>query len=147
MIEEKNPTEELKAVFDALSFNWKNGENLIRQIIACEETRENARQIDQLFRMFNATLQMRNSKSNTDIDYLISPVKAEDGTFFDTREEVKKGEHAKLPIDADANGAYHIALKGLWYLKNDFNRDKDGKIQKITHTQWLKFMQAKEWLK
>lgn len=147
LIEERNPTEELKAVFDALSFNWKNGENLIQQIIACEETRENARQIDQLFRMFNATLQMRNSKSNTDIDYLISPVKAEDGTFFDTREEVKKGEHAKLSIDADANGAYHIALKGLWYLKNDFNRDKDGKIQKITHTQWLKFMQAKEWLK
>ena len=146
-IEEKNPTEKLKEVFNSLSFNWKNGENLIQQIVACEESKENIRQIDELFRMFNATLQMRNSKPNTDIDYLISPVKAEDGTFFDTREEVKKGEQAKLPRDADANGAYHIALKGLWYLQNDFNRDENGKIQKITHTQWLKFMQAKEWLK
>ena len=63
---------------------------------------------------------MRNSipnSSNAEDDYLISPIKAEDGTFFDSREQFSLGKDAKLPIDADANGAYHIALKGLYLLK------------------------------
>ena len=52
---------------------------------------------------------MRNSipnSSNAEDDYLISPIKAEDGTFFDSREQFSLGKDAKLPIDADANGAY-----------------------------------------
>ena len=95
--------------------------------------------------MFNVTLQMRNSIPNTEIDYLISPVKSADGTFFDSREELKKGKKAKLPIDADANGAYHIALKGLYLLQNDFNRDKKGVIQNISNADWFKFVQEKKY--
>ena len=56
---------------------------------------------------------MRNSNARTEEDYIISPVKANDGTFFDSREETKKEDYAIFPKDADANGAYHIALKGL----------------------------------
>ena len=89
--------------------------------------------------------QLRNSIPNTEIDYLISPVKSEDGTFFDSREELKKGENAKLPIDADANGAYHIALKGLYLLENDFNRNDKGVIQNISNADWFKFVQEKEY--
>ena len=76
---------------------------------------------DSLLWNFKLILQMRNSIPNSEIDYLISPVKADDGTFFDSRVQKELGEEAKLPIDADANGAYHIALKGLYLLKNDFN--------------------------
>ena len=100
--------------------------------------------------MFNATLQMRNSKTNSSAsedDYLISPVKADDGTFFDSREELMKGNDAKLPIDSDANGAYHIALKGLYLLENDFNRNDKGVIQNISNADWFKFVQEKNYEK
>ena len=59
----------------------------------------------------------------------------------------KKGENAKLPIDADANGAYHIALKGLYLLENDFNRNDKGVIQNISNADWFKFVQEKNYAK
>jgi CRISPR-associated protein Cpf1 len=66
-----------------------------------------------LLHLFKLTLQMRNSITNSEVDYLISPVANErTGLFYDSR---KKNE--KLPKDADANGAYHIAKKGLWWLE------------------------------
>ena len=99
---------------------------------------------------------MRNSKTNSskeEDDYLISPVKADDGTFFDSRNEVAKGKNESgkwisyLPVDSDANGAYHIALKGLFLLKNDFNRDDKGIIQNISNKDWFKFVQDKSYTK
>lgn len=141
-----NPTEELKSIFDDFGINWNNNEeNFIDSVHTIQAEKSNAKFFDTLLRMFNATLQMRNSIPNTEIDYLISPVKSEDGTFFDSREELKKGENAKLPIDADANGAYHIALKGLYLLKNDFNRNDKGVIQNISNADWFKFVQEKEY--
>ena len=59
----------------------------------------------------------------------------------------KKGENAKLPIDADSNGAYHIALKGLYLLENDFNRNDKGVIQNISNADWFKFVQEKNYEK
>lgn len=141
-----NPTEELKSIFDDFGINWNNNEkNFIDSVHTIQAEKSNAKFFDTLLRMFNATLQMRNSIPNTEIDYLISPVKSEDGTFFDSREELKKGENAKLPIDADANGAYHIALKGLYLLENDFNRNDKGVIQNISNADWFKFVQEKEY--
>ena len=142
-----NPTEELKSIFDDFGINWNNEENFIDSVHTIQAEKSNAKFFDTLLRMFNATLQMRNSIPNTEIDYLISPVKSEDGTFFDSREELKKGENAKLPIDADANGAYHIALKGLYLLENDFNRNDKGVIQNISNADWFKFVQEKEYEK
>ena len=89
---------------------------------------------------------MRNSIPNSEIDYLISPVKADDGTFFDSRVQKELGEEAKLPIDADANGAYHIALKGLYLLKNDFNLNEKGYIENISNSEWFNFVQEKNYL-
>lgn len=142
-----NPTEELKSIFDDFGINWNNEDNFIDSVHTIQAEKSNAKFFDTLLRMFNATLQMRNSIPNTEIDYLISPVKSEDGTFFDSREELKKGENAKLPIDADANGAYHIALKGLYLLENDFNRNDKGEIQNISNADWFKFVQEKEYEK
>lgn len=142
-----NPTEELKSIFDDFGINWNNEDNFIDSVHIIQAEKSNAKFFDTLLRMFNATLQMRNSIPNTEIDYLISPVKSEDGTFFDSREELKKGENAKLPIDADANGAYHIALKGLYLLENDFNRNDKGVIQNISNADWFKFVQEKNYEK
>jgi len=142
-----NPTEELKSIFDDFGINWNNEDNFIDSVHTIQAEKSNAKFFDTLLRMFNATLQMRNSIPNTEIDYLISPVKSEDGTFFDSREELKKGENAKLPIDADANGAYHIALKGLYLLENDFNRNDKGVIQNISNADWFKFVQEKNYEK
>lgn len=140
-----NPTEELKSIFDDFGINWNSEDNFIDSVHTIQAEKSNAKFFDTLLRMFNATLQMRNSIPNTEIDYLISPVKSADGTFFDSREELKKGKKAKLPIDADANGAYHIALKGLYLLQNDFNRDKKGVIQNISNVDWFKFVQEKKY--
>lgn len=142
-----NPTENLKKKFDEFGINWHNEENFIDSLQTVQAEKTNAPFFDELLRSFNSTLQMRNSIPNSEIDYLISPVKAEDGTFFDSREQLVLGENAKLPIDADANGAYHIALKGLFLLQNDFNRNEKGVIQNISNADWFRFVQEKEYLK
>ncbi|MDD7609300.1 MAG: hypothetical protein PUJ82_00055, partial [Spirochaetales bacterium] len=143
------PTEKLKEIFDDKGINWKNEENFLDSILSVEAEKANAPFFDELLRSFNTSLQMRNSipnSSNAEDDYLISPIKAEDGTFFDSRDQVVLGKDAKLPIDADANGAYHIALKGLYLLKNNFNRNDKGFIENISNADWFKFVQGKEYL-
>ncbi len=52
---------------------------------------------------------LRSGKTDTDSNFLYSPVRDENGIHFDTREQDNK----KLPADADANGAYNIARKGI----------------------------------
>ena len=65
-------------------------------------------------------------------DYILSPIKSKNGEFFDSR----KASHS-LPIDADANGAYNIARKGLMVIKQI---KRDEKI-KISNEDWLNFAQ------
>lgn len=88
-----------------------------------------------LFYKFKLLLQMRNSMPNDgNVDYLISPV-ASDTPFM-------TGPTNNMGInDADANGAYHIALKGLYLLENDFPKEGDY-LQRITTAEWLKFVQT-----
>ena len=93
---------------------------------------------DNLFFLFKLTLQMRNTKPDTDIDYLISPVKNGKGLFYNSI--VSKKNNEKLPFDADANGAYNIARKGLMIVK----RIKEGvekKLTVISNSEWLEFAQ------
>jgi CRISPR-associated protein Cpf1 len=65
------------------------------------------------------------------------------GEFFDSR---KSGQG--LPENADANGAYNIALKGLWVLQQ-IRQSKDQKDVKlaISNKEWLQFAQQKPYLK
>ena len=42
-----------------------------------------------------------------------------------------------MPQDADANGAYHIALKGLYLLQHDISEGK--KPGKLDNAEWLDF--------
>lgn len=93
---------------------------------------------------FKKTLQMRNSNAATEEDFIISPVADKNGKYFCSYDEANKGRDesrqwiSKLPVDADANGAYHIALKGLYLLRANFENNL-----KIEHAQWLRFMAEK----
>ena len=87
-----------------------------------------------MFYAFDRTLQIRNSSSRTGEDYIQSPVLNGRGEFFDSR---KAG--LGLPVDADANGAYHIALKGLLLLEENLAAKTPD--LKIEHKAWFRFAQ------
>ncbi len=140
-------TSKLKALFDNAGIKYQSGNNILDDVMAigadlkegAKPSKEIADFWDGLLSNFKLVLQMRNSNARSGEDYIISPVMAANGTFFDSREEFKKGENAKLPVDADANGAYHIALKGLYLLRNPQNK-------KIENEKWFKFMVEKPYL-
>ena len=143
----ENPTENLKSIFEKFGVQWSNEENFIDSLLSVQAEKQNASFFDELLHSFTTILQMRNSIPNTEVDYLISPVKAEDGTFFDSRQQLSLGSRATLPIDADANGAYHIALKGLYLLTHNFNQNDKGYIENISNADWFKFAQEKNYAK
>ena len=97
---------------------------------------------ERLLHLLKLTLQMRNSKIGADIDYLISPVADDNGIFYDSR-----SCDPSLPANADANGAYNIARKGLWILKQ-IKETVDLKKLKLTisNKEWLRFAQEKPYL-
>ena len=152
--EDVQPTEKLKTLFENARLEYASGNNLIDSIMAigaelkdgAKPSKEIAEFWDGLLYNFKLILQMRNTNARTGEDYIISPVMADDGTFFDSREEFKKGENAKLPVDADANGAYHIALKGLSLLKR-FDITSENELKKfdmkISNKDWFEFVQEK----
>ena len=86
---------------------------------------------------------MRNSSTGrTDVDYLISPVKGDNGDFYDSRNNIKS-----LPCDADANGAYNIARKVLWVIEQLKEADfvSVGKVKiAISNKEWMEFAQSRE---
>ena len=138
---EVNITEELKSLLLNNQIAFESGACLIEEI----NNQDNAGFFKSLMHLLKLTLQMRNSKSGTDIDYLVSPV-AKNGKFFDSR-NVDEG----WPKDADANGAYHIGLKGLWILEQiqkSFEEAKKMKTKKapklnlaISNKEWYAFAQ------
>ena len=151
-------TEKLKSAFQKVNINYTNGNNILDSVMEIgadlKEGEKPSKDVadfwDDLLYNFKLSLQIRNSNAQTEEDYIISPVKADDGTFFDSREESKKGDNATLPKDADANGAYHIALKGLSLLKRfDVADEKSLKKfdMKIPNADWFKFVQEKNYAK
>lgn len=90
-------------------------------------------------------LQMRNSISGrVDVDYMISPVKDAKGNFYDSRMQ-ENSDNAKLPQNADANGAYNIARKVLWaieqFKESSFEEVDRTKIA-ISNKEWLQYAQT-----
>lgn len=92
-----------------------------------------------LLHLLKLMLQMRNSITGTEIDYLVSPVADGNGNFYDSRKC-----DSTLPKNADANGAYNIARKGLMLLRQMKTADNltDVKFD-MTNRTWLKFAQQK----
>ena len=124
-------SQELKSLFECVGIA-PDGE-LLPRLLAIPESQTDFWK--KLLRLFKLTMQLRNSRSDsTDPkdDYIISPVRNKDGNFFDSRNAAPD-----MPRDADANGAYNIARKGLWLLERI---KKNGSV-KMTQTDWLQFVQ------
>ena len=138
------PTKEIAQAFANRGIVLEDGMDLKSIIAGIEPDAKNASFFKSLFYAFENILRMRNSNAETQEDYILSPV-AVSGKQFCTTDEANKGKNAngnwlsKLPVDADANGAYHIALKGLYLLYNP-------QTKKIENEKWLQFMVEKPYL-
>ena len=130
-------TDAFKQLFDKYDIDIKG--NLKEAI--CVQT--DAQFFKDMMGLMKLLLQMRNSKTNSEVDYLLSPVADEKGRFFDSRQGI-----ATLPDNADANGAYNIARKGLWVIRKIQETAENEKPSlAITNKEWLQFAQTKLYLK
>ena len=94
---------------------------------------------EELINLFNLTLQIRNSITNSNVDYLISPVMNANGDFY-----FSETADSSLPQNADANGAFNIARKGLWVIEQIKQTIDVRKIKlAMTNKEWLAFAQSK----
>lgn len=133
---EVNLTEAFKALFEEAGIDYRG--NLKNAI--CQLTEK--KYLEPLMHMMRLLLQMRNSITGTEVDYLLSPVADENGLFYDSRKA-----DTTLPKDADANGAYNIARKGLWAIRQIHATQPDDKLNlAITNKEWLQFAQQKPYL-
>ena len=125
-------TDEFKKVFANADINIKG--NLKESICSLTERKN----LEPLMQLMKLLLQLRNSMINSEIDYMLSPV-SENGVFYDSR-----SCGSNLPIDADANGAYNIARKGLWVLRQIQNSNPNDKLRlTLSNKEWLQFVQDK----
>ena len=132
-------TQELKTLLGDNNIDYTNGENIIDEIIKAENiTMAKAAFLDAFINNINLTLKMINLHNNKENDFIISPVKNNDGEYYDTRYT-----NEKLPQTPDAHGAYNIALKGLLLIQRIQNFDSNnGKLNlAISNNDWLSFMQ------
>nr|6I1L_A Chain A, CRISPR-associated endonuclease Cas12a [Francisella tularensis subsp. novicida U112]6I1L_D Chain D, CRISPR-associated endonuclease Cas12a [Francisella tularensis subsp. novicida U112] len=127
------PTKELEKLLKDYSIEYGHGECIKAAI--CGES--DKKFFAKLTSVLNTILQMRNSKTGTELDYLISPVADVNGNFFDSRQAPKN-----MPQDADANGAYHIGLKGLMLLGRIKNNQEGKKLNLvIKNEEYFEFVQ------
>lgn len=129
-------TDEFKKVFADAGIDISG--NLKEEICSLTDKKY----LEQLMHLMTLLLQMRNSRTGTEIDYLLSPVADADGNFYDSRKCIDA-----LPKDADANGAYNIARKGLWAIRK-IQSTPSGERPKlaISNKEWLQFAQQKPYL-
>lgn len=100
---------------------------------------EGKKDLEPLMQFMKLLLQLRNSRKNPEEDYILSPVADENGIFYDSR---SCGD--TLPKNADANGAYNIARKGLMMIEQIKDaKDLDNLKFDISNKSWLNFAQQK----
>ena len=134
--EKADITENLKSLFDEYKIAYQNGNDIKGDIIKISEKPFWTSLIWNL----KILLQMRytyKDANGVEIDYILSPVAGKTGKFFDSRE--KNQYPFAVPQDADANGAYNIARKCLYYIKNisdDFKLPK-----RMSKVEWMNFTQ------
>lgn len=120
-------TAEFKSLFDSYGGDLK-------ELIISQDRKEF---FETLLYLLRLTLQMRNSVTNSEIDYLISPIADKNGNFYDSR--VASDD---LPCDADANGAYNIARKGLMIIEKIAQSKSGEKLNlAISNKDWLAYAQ------
>lgn len=125
-------TRELKDLFVKFGIGYE-GEDLKRSITEQSEKDFFA----PLLHLLGVTFKLRYEDSAH--DFILSPI-VRNGIYFDSRDHLNS-EHASLPVDGDANGAYHIALQGMRLIMTASDgrivRDKKGEQR----GNWLTFAQ------
>ena len=126
-------TQAFQTLFEKYNVSYFNGD--FREGICAVKDAEFYREF---MRLFTLMLQMRNSDEEAGIDEIISPVRNRQGEFF------VSGKREGLPADADANGAYNIAKKGLFLIRRIHETDEE-KLRSmnlaISNKEWLSFAQ------
>ena len=132
-------TSNLKALFTSHGIEFDLCKDLTKSLLAIDD----ASFWSSLIYNFKALMQLRYSSPQTSQDcedYILSPVVDSKGCFFDSRRGDKN-----LPVDADANGAYNIALKGLMMIGTQFERNDDGSVNiskpKDSRAAWIRYAQ------
>lgn len=127
-----NVTGKIKELLSGDNIDWQSGTDIRESLIVCSSSKL----LSAIIKCLKVTLAMRYSSSAEGEDYILSPV----GDFFDSR----TGEKL-LPNNGDANGAYHIAMKGLMLLKRINVLEAGGTIDmNIKNNDWLNFVQNRE---
>lgn len=131
--EEIELTLKFKELFDTYGIKYFDGKDIKEDVLDIDD----AKFYKKLMGLFNLMMQMRNSSNDGKKDYIISPIMNAHNEFFDS----SKG-NKQLPCDADANGAYNIARKGLWILEQIACSEPDTKIRlAMTNKEWLSYAQ------
>jgi len=127
-------TSRLKVLFDAKDISYLHGEELSTQLAVVDD----ATFLRITMHLLGVTLAMRYSCAEDGKDFILSPVMGQDGTFF-----CSEVAPPTMPQDADANGAYHIAKKGLWALEQIDTAEDLAKVKlAVSNRDWLSFVQA-----
>lgn len=125
---------EFKALFEKYGIDYRGNlkEAILRQT--------DKKFFENLIFLLKITLQMRNSVPNStkpEDDYMLSPIRNQSGGFYDSRKAGKA-----LPADADANGAFNIARKGLILVNRiQETNDKTQPAGGIQREEWLQYAQ------
>lgn len=145
-----NLTENLIKLMEQYNIEYKDGHDIREDISHMDETR-NADFICSLFEELKYTVQLRNSKSEAEdenYDRLVSPILNSSNGFYDSSDYMENENNTThtMPKDADANGAYCIALKGLYEInkiKQNWSDDKKFKENElyINVVEWLDYIQ------
>lgn len=134
-----NITEKFKETFNNAGIDFVN-DNIKEKLLLV-----NSKELLKSFMdTLKLTVQLRNSEINSDVDYIISPVKDRNGNFYYSENYKKSNEEVPTqPQDGDANGAYNIARKGLMIINNLKNTDDvtNNELLKIRKKEWLEFAQ------
>lgn len=134
-------TTRLKELFQKYAIDYSYKQSIVKQIV---NEKQDVSFFKELTWLFKLCLQMRNSgkdeNTNKELDFICSPIKSKEGNFFNSNEV-----HEGLPQDADANGAYHIALKASMLLDRINNTDLDNKKVdfSIKNEQWYNFVHSR----
>ena len=148
--EEIDLTDRMKTLFKD-RVEYQNGTDLRCLLAEQKDTQGSTDFFKELFGLLRLTLQLRNSRVGTDNeidnknDYILSCVKDGKGQFFDSRCAPQD-----MPQNADANGAFHIGLKGLWLLRQIYAWQGGWEGKKspnfaISNAEWYHFIQKREY--
>lgn len=127
-----DPTSMLIKLFADYDLDYLNG-NIMEQI----QTYTARDFFERLYECLALTLKLRNSKANTTIDFISSPVLGDDGVRF-----VSDETDTAMPCCASANCAYNVARKGAMLVKNIKSAGSGEKVRTtVRNAEWLEFAQ------